>query len=469
MKRNSLWKRLTAAVLSLTLVLSLSLTAGAAPTDPKAYLRSGAYRGQVSRCVMDHSMAMAYAEALKTLPSNGKAILIDPAGDGMPLLVTTYSNDPWGYDLEGNLKIWTWNGQRAAAYNFAGDLEFGHTFGYTLGTYQGQSVLWVGDGCSVAVGGAAGDLYYKVQDAQLSLIRHVMHYSAYSMDGTTAYGTTLPLVRATKDEYGRIMASVADLIRAGWYHDSSNSYFVLDKVDGNYLFFTSEEEANSWWESERNAFSWGAYNEQFIEVTTGSVELVGTWSTVSDMKTALTGYAKAYAAATGGFVDVGKSHYAYEPVAWAVEKKITNGTSDATFSPDRTCTQGQILTFLWRAMGEPNPSGSNPFTNSAVVIGQYYYKALLWAYEQGIVTDKSLDPNGACKRSDVVLYLWRMAGSPAAGGAAFSDVSPSAPYAQAVAWAVKAGITKGTSTTTFSPNQICTRGQIVTFLYRDLA
>ena len=96
MKRNSLWKRLTAAVLSLTLVLSLSLTAGAAPTDPKAYLRSGAYRGQVSRCVMDHSMAMAYAEALKTLPSNGKAILIDPAGDGMPLLVTTYSNDPWG-------------------------------------------------------------------------------------------------------------------------------------------------------------------------------------------------------------------------------------------------------------------------------------------------------------------------------------------------------------------------------------
>ncbi len=169
------------------------------------------------------------------------------------------------------------------------------------------------------------------------------------------------------------------------------------------------------------------------------------------------------------FTDVAPGFYYVKPVLWAVDKGVTNGTSATTFSPNDTCKQGQIITFLYRAVGEPAVSGTNQYTNPAVDPYWYYYDALLWAQQEGIVTDKDLDPNADCSRSDVVLYQWRLAGSPKVGSADFSDVSASAPYAQAVAWAVTEGITTGTTTTTFSPDDTCTRGQIVTFLYRDLA
>ena len=168
------------------------------------------------------------------------------------------------------------------------------------------------------------------------------------------------------------------------------------------------------------------------------------------------------------FTDVKTDAYYYNAVKWAVEQEITTGTTATTFSPNQTCTQAQILTFLWRAAGKPEAGGTAAYASSAVTETQYYYKALQWAAGKGVVTDMALDPNAKCSRSDAALYLWRYAGSPASSPAAFTDVAADSPYAGAVAWAVEKGVTKGTSSTTFSPDSSCTRGQIVTFLYRDL-
>jgi len=169
------------------------------------------------------------------------------------------------------------------------------------------------------------------------------------------------------------------------------------------------------------------------------------------------------------FTDVTAEMYYYQPVQWAVAQGITVGTTETTFAPLQTCTQAQILTFLWRAAGMPQHRGEDPYSHAAVEQEQYFYDALLWAWQQGIVTDPALDPGAPCSRSDVVLYLWRRTGSPAAEGTAFTDVSADAPYAQAVQWAVQDGITKGATDTTFDPTGTCTRGQIVTFLYRCFA
>lgn len=169
------------------------------------------------------------------------------------------------------------------------------------------------------------------------------------------------------------------------------------------------------------------------------------------------------------FTDVQSNAYYYTAVEWAVAQNITAGTTTSTFSPDDTCTQAQIITFLYRAVGSPTVIGENVYTNYAVTFKQYYYQAMLWAYQAGVVTNTGLNPNSDCTRSDVVTYLWRLAGKPAVESSVFSDVPASADYAQAVAWAIQQGITAGTSATTFSPDATCTRGQIVAFLYRDMA
>lgn len=167
------------------------------------------------------------------------------------------------------------------------------------------------------------------------------------------------------------------------------------------------------------------------------------------------------------FRDVPLSLYCADPVEWAVDHSITSGTSATTFSPDQACSQAHILTFLWKAAGKPGVNMDNPFTNHAISAGQYYYQPFLWAYAEGLIDNVNIDPNAGCSRRDVVSYLWKLEGMPqVVGGNGFSDVSANAEYTDAVAWAVKHGVTSGTSSTTFSPDQICTRGQIVTFLYR---
>ena len=172
---------------------------------------------------------------------------------------------------------------------------------------------------------------------------------------------------------------------------------------------------------------------------------------------------------TGVFVDVATGSYYEDAVDWAVENGITKGTDDTHFSPDGICTRAQAVTFLWRTAGSPKPeTRAMPFND--VPVGSYYYDAVLWAVENGITkgtSDTTFSPNMTCTRAQIVAFLWRSEKSPAAGTAnPFADVKSTAYYAGAVLWAVKENITKGTTSTTFSPNADCTRAQIVTFLWR---
>ncbi|MDO4749402.1 MAG: S-layer homology domain-containing protein [Eubacteriales bacterium] len=170
------------------------------------------------------------------------------------------------------------------------------------------------------------------------------------------------------------------------------------------------------------------------------------------------------------FQDVPADAYYAAPVAWAIENRITNGTSNTTFSPKDLCTNAHILTFLWRASGKPDSASAldNPFTD--VKESDYFYGSALRAYDLGIKDGSVFDPSKPCTRASAVLYMWKAAGSPTSTTQiAFTDVPADAEYAQAVAWALEQGITNGTSATTFSPDDICTRGHIVTFLYRYLA
>ncbi|RHR86730.1 hypothetical protein DWW41_07435 [Butyricicoccus sp. AF15-40] len=172
---------------------------------------------------------------------------------------------------------------------------------------------------------------------------------------------------------------------------------------------------------------------------------------------------------TGVFVDVATGSYYEDAVDWAVENGITKGTDDTHFSPDGICTRAQAVTFLWRTAGSPKPeTRAMPFTD--IPVGSYYYDAVLWAVESGITkgtSDTTFSPNMTCTRAQIVAFLWRSEKSPAAGTTnPFADVKSTAYYADAVLWAVKENITKGTTSTTFSPNADCTRAQIVTFLWR---
>ena len=172
---------------------------------------------------------------------------------------------------------------------------------------------------------------------------------------------------------------------------------------------------------------------------------------------------------TGVFVDVATGSYYEDAVDWAVGNGITQGTDATHFAPDGICTRAQAVAFLWRAAGSPKPeTRTMPFAD--VPAGSYYYDAVLWAVENDITkgtSDTTFSPNMTCTRAQIVAFLWRSEKSPAAGTAnPFADVKSAAYYADAVLWAVKENITRGTTNTTFSPDADCTRAQIVTFLWR---
>lgn len=170
------------------------------------------------------------------------------------------------------------------------------------------------------------------------------------------------------------------------------------------------------------------------------------------------------------FVDVKQGDYYYDAVQWAVGKKITSGTSATTFTPDGICTRAQTVTFLWRSQGSPKAAGAeNPFTD--VSKDAYYYDAVLWAVAQGITNGTSattFSPDATVTRGQTATFLWRVAKQPQVDQTAnpFADVTQDAYYYNAVLWAMAKEITNGTSSTTFSPDQGCTRAQIVTFLWR---
>ena len=177
------------------------------------------------------------------------------------------------------------------------------------------------------------------------------------------------------------------------------------------------------------------------------------------------------AAAAARFTDVPVDAYYQSAVGWAVRHGVTSGVTETTFAPDAPCTRAQAVTFLWRAAGSPEPQSSvNPFTD--VKADAYYYNAVLWAIEQGITkgtSDTTFSPDATCTRAQIVTFLWRSQASPAAGAVnPFADVAVNAYYAEAVKWAVLEGVTSGTTAATFSPNDHCTRAQIVTFLFRAI-
>lgn len=171
------------------------------------------------------------------------------------------------------------------------------------------------------------------------------------------------------------------------------------------------------------------------------------------------------------FVDVPSGSYYYDAVLWAVKNSITTGTDAIHFSPDGICTRAQAVTFLWRAAGSPAPkSSAMPFID--VPAGSYYYDAVLWAVENGITkgtSDAAFSPDKTCTRAQIVTFLWRSQNAPATGSNdPFTDVAADDYYADAVLWAVKENVTKGTGSTTFSPDDNCTRAQIVTFIWRTM-
>ena len=192
---------------------------------------------------------------------------------------------------------------------------------------------------------------------------------------------------------------------------------------------------------------------------------------ISDFNSALTkanihysGVPTGSSNASTAFTDV--PGWCANEAGWAVQKGITNGTGNNQFSPNRTCTDAEILTFLYRAAGEHKAASSSPFT-----VASYYQDAIDWAYEQGLING-SFRADNPCTRANAVSYIWKALGSKPAGasGSGFTDVASNAGYAGAVAWAVANGITQGTGDgSTFSPNNVCSRGEIVAFLYRAYA
>lgn len=171
--------------------------------------------------------------------------------------------------------------------------------------------------------------------------------------------------------------------------------------------------------------------------------------------------------AVGTFEDVPDGEYYVDAVQWAVQNNIAAGTTETTFAPDQICSKAQIIAFIWRAYGSSDVDLDSTFID--LDGSEYYYKAALWGVSKGIgVGDKEFNGDTPCSRNSAMLYLWKAAGEPTpTTKAAFTDIQ-NTNNINGISWAVEKGITSGTSSTTFSPNNICTRAQIISFLYRNL-
>ena len=270
---------------------------------------------------------------------------------------------------------------------------------------------------------------------------------------------------------GYVHAAVRKVIQTGESSSSRKYTLKYDTNEGNTI--SSERKSRKWTKDFEDLpvptrkgyeFAGWYYNENLTQkveddvvVDTTTVILYAKWVRVSELP----------------FTDVAVTDYYYDAVLWAAENGITGGVDDTHFAPNAPCTRAQIVTFLWRAAGSPAPKSSDmPFED--VAAGSYYHDAVLWAVEQGITVGTSattFSPDDTCTRAHIVTFLWRAQQSPAAGSAnPFLDVASDAYYTDAVLWAVKNGITVGTNAagTTFSPDDDCTRAQIVTLLFRCL-
>ena len=283
---------------------------------------------------------------------------------------------------------------------------------------------------------------------------------------------------------GQISLNKADLAGGGVYMQY-DSEFVMQggTIAGNRAqlgggVYVQRENAPARWRLSGNSevvdnlatvAGGGAYIKGILETTGGMITRNYSDSEFVDMAIEAVGEVREGTSLPTEFIDVAADAYYYKPVLWALEKKVTNGTSEITFSPDDKCNTAQILTFLWRGAGSPTVADKDIFKYADVKGTDYFYMAAQWAKKKGMVEHYALYPNYSCNRMMAVYYIWCAAGKPACKTSLkFTDTTDSRyqKYYEAIAWAVEKGITNGTSTTTFSPGQTCTRGQIVTFLWR---
>ena len=285
----------------------------------------------------------------------------------------------------------------------------------------------------------ATDNYNKVTATADFVIAQATHHSSGSSSSNPTYSVTTP----SKSENGGVAVSSknarkGDTVTVTVTPDAG---YQLDKLtvtdkNGNVLKLTDKGD--------------GKYS---FTMPDGKVEVKAVFAKKVE---------------TSPFVDVSADAYYKQAVRWAQEKGITDGISSNLFGPKQPCTRSQIVTFLWRAAGSPEPKGTAAGMTD-VVPGSYYAKAVAWAVENGITTgtaEGTFSPNATCTRAQAVTFLARAQNAKATGKTAFSDVPADSYFADAVAWAQANGVTTGTSETTFSPDNDCTRAQIVTFLYR---
>lgn len=300
-------------------------------------------------------------------------------------------------------------------------------------------------------------VYATVQAAVARLTPTVeVDYETVSASGKTLEDANLKLVSATCDGTLEWDLDETTEVTKGTYYAWT---FTPDDTD---TYETVTGTIRLWKSSSSGGSSSGGSSSG--SGTSGST----TDTTTTDTGTGSTDTGTDY---VSGFTDVTTGEYYSDAVAWAVENGVTTGTSDTTFTPNGSCTRAQVVTFLYRLAGEPDVDGEDEFAD--VSSDTYYHDAVIWAVQQGItngVGNELFDPEATCTRAQIVTFLYRYANSPAAeGGSAFADVESGAYYEDAVAWAEQNDVTNGTSDTTFSPNNACTRAQIVTFLYRAFA
>ena len=366
-------------------------------------------------------------------------------------------------DEDSSGKGWSWSAatQTITLNGFKGNFNF-HSPGDTLkatvyltpgttNTITEGVTMWVGYGydlSTMAIRGTGSlEIWGSVDSTYLDI-----------QDATVTVGGTVPRL---------IMRSGSLTARGIDFNDldavSAEAYY------GGSVSLDNQGFAAFWYSTEQTTLS--PYSKVPATDKDGTPLIFGIYQDVGGMSFQGYGYADGTPATTAviggtaaptGFTDVAASAYYADAVAWAVKEGITNGTSATTFSPDQTCTRGQIITFLWQAAGAPNCGIDDNFAD--VAASAYYAYATRWAKENGIATGEAFSPNAPCTREMAVEFMWRYSGSPIVPDADFTDVT-----SDAVDWAVEVGVTSGTSETTFSPEQTCTRGQIVTFLYKAFA
>lgn len=298
-----------------------------------------------------------------------------------------------------------------------------------------------------------------------NILTSQFNYAGVGAYDTIGIGTSLQLFTATAKPVTEITSSTGSF---SFYDEDAmqKEYLILKTSDGIVSYMPLDP---AYMTKNGNKYSFTPVNGEQVVITISNSNADNSNNTVPNGDD--TSFAVDPAAQGGSalpFTDVKTSDYFRNAVSWAVNRKITKGTTETTFSPDATCTRAQILTFLWRAIGSPTPNISNPFADTSA--SDYYYGAAIWAYEKGMVSGHMFKGDTPCTRSSTVMYLWKNAGMPRTDiSSDFSDVSPIDEYSDAVSWAVENNITLGTSETTFSPDDICSRGQIVTFLNRALS